>query len=109
MSPRHVARLFTHEWLSLRHLGDFEARWNRIEKMWLRVIREGIDEGRFRADIDTALLFSVAMDVIRGLSGWYRHGGRYSIEKVSEAYVGVVMTGVTGGDVRVRSAKKRAR
>lgn len=89
-----AARLFTHEWLSLRHLGDFEARWDNIEKMWLKVIRQGVDEGRFRSDIEPTLLFSVAMDVIRGLSGWYHRGGRYSIERVSTAYIGVIMTGL---------------
>jgi len=89
-----AARLFTHEWLDMRHLGNFEARWTQIEKMWMDLIRQGIDEGAFRSDIDAALLFSIAMDVIRGLSGWYHQGGRWPIDQVADAYIGVLMTGM---------------
>lgn len=93
---RHTAaaRLFTHEWLELRQLGDNAARWDQIESMWLSVIRNGIVTGDFRSDIDATLLFSVAMDLIRGMSGWYHRGGRYSIETLSAAYIGVIMKGV---------------
>jgi AcrR family transcriptional regulator len=106
-----AARLFTHDWLSLRHLGDFEARWDNIEKMWLKVIRQAVDEGRFRDDIEPALLFSMAMDVIRGLSGWYHQGGRYSIDRVSKAYIAVLMTGVVtpATAARVGGRTKRVR
>lgn len=107
-----AARLFTHEWLSLRHLGDFEARWDKIEKMWLKVIRQAVDEGRFRSDIEPTLLFSMAMDIIRGLSGWYHQGGRYTIERVSAAYIGVLMTGMvtngaTGKEAAAAGAARR--
>jgi AcrR family transcriptional regulator len=93
-----AARLLTHDWLSLRHLGNFEERWDKIEKLWVKVIRQAVEEGKFRADIEPALLFSMAMDVIRGLSGWYHPGGRYSIGRVSKAYVGVLMTGMVTPD-----------
>jgi AcrR family transcriptional regulator len=89
-----AARLLTHDWLSLRHLGDFEVRWDKIEKLWVKVIRQAVEERKFRDDVEPALLFSMAMDVIRGLSGWYHPGGRYSIGRVSKAYVGVLMTGM---------------
>lgn len=93
---RHTAaaRLFTHEWFDLRHLGDFAARWEKIELMWLSVIRQGVSDGEFRSDIDPTLLYSMAMDVIRGLAGWYHPGVRLSIDKVSDAYVGVLMAGI---------------
>jgi TetR/AcrR family transcriptional regulator, cholesterol catabolism regulator len=93
---RHTAaaRLFTHEWLDLRHVGYCEARWDEIQSMWLRLLRAGERDGSFRSDIDPALLFSVAMDAIRGLSGWYHQGHRYSIETLSDAYIGVLMTGI---------------
>jgi AcrR family transcriptional regulator len=95
---RHTAaaRLFTHEWSNLRHLGDTATRWAGIERMWLEVIRAGVAEGSFRADVDATLLFSVAMDALRGLSGWYRRNGRYPIEALTEAYTGVVMRGISG-------------
>ena len=93
---RHTAaaRLFTHEWLDLRHIGDFEARWDEIESMWLKLLRAGERDGSFRSDIDPALLFSVAMDVIRGLSGCYHQGHRYPIGTLTDAYIDVLMTGI---------------
>jgi TetR/AcrR family transcriptional regulator, cholesterol catabolism regulator len=101
---RHTAaaRLFTHEWLDLRHVGDFEKRWEEIEAMWLRLLRAGERDGSFRSDIDPALLFSVAMDVIRGLSGWYHQGHRYPIDTLSDAYIAVLMTGVVAETPRTR-------
>jgi AcrR family transcriptional regulator len=95
---RHTAaaRLFTHEWLDLRHIGDFEARWDGIQSMWLKLLRAGERDGSFRSDIDPALLFSVAMDVIRGLSGWYHQGHRYPIATLTDAYIDVLMTGIVG-------------
>jgi TetR/AcrR family transcriptional regulator, cholesterol catabolism regulator len=93
---RHTAaaRLFTHEWMDLRHLGNFAAQWDQIERMWLALIRAGIKEGTLRSDIDPALLFSVAMDLVRGMSGWYHRGGRYSIQTLADAYIGVLMSGI---------------
>jgi AcrR family transcriptional regulator len=93
---RHTAaaRLFTHEWLDLRHIGDFEARWEDIQSLWLKLLRAGERDGSFRSDIDPALLFSVAMDVIRGLSGWYHQGHRYPIGTLTDAYIDVLMTGI---------------
>jgi AcrR family transcriptional regulator len=96
---RHTAaaRLFTHEWHDLAHLSDFASRWNKIENMWLSLIRQGVREGVFRSDIDPTLLYSLTMDSVRGLSGWYHIGARYSIAEVSDAYVSVVMAGIAAG------------
>lgn len=109
---RHTAaaRLFTHEWLDLRHVGDFETRWDDIESMWLRLLRAGERDGSFRSDIDPALLFSVAMDAIRGLSGWYHQGHRYPIDTLSDAYIAVLMTGMVAETSRGRPGRlaKRA-
>lgn len=88
-----AARLFTYEWMELRHLGDFTSRWAGIERTWLTVIEAGVDEGHFRRDVEPMLLFSVAMDLIRGMAGWYRHG-KYSIATLSDAYISVIMSGV---------------
>jgi AcrR family transcriptional regulator len=108
---RHTAaaRLFTHEWLDLRHIGDFEARWEDVQSLWLKLLREGERDGSFRSDIDPALLFSVAIDVIRGLSGWYQQGHRYPIGTLTDAYIAVLMTGiVTSGATESGRATKLA-
>jgi AcrR family transcriptional regulator len=99
---RHTAaaRLFTHEWRNLRQLGHTGARWARIEDLWLDVIRAGVSEGSFRDDVDATLLFSLAVDVLSGLSGWYRRGARFPIEAVTDAYTGVVMRGVSAAGAR---------
>ncbi|MEO5837627.1 MAG: TetR/AcrR family transcriptional regulator [Acidimicrobiales bacterium] len=93
---RHIAaaRMFTNEWESLRHIGDFSDRWSSIEKLWLRVIRKAVSEGDFRSDVDPYLLYSFAIDSIRGLAGWYRENKRYPIDAVSDAYANVLLTGV---------------
>jgi AcrR family transcriptional regulator len=93
---RHTAaaRMFTNEWETLRTVGDFAERWNNVERMWLKVIRKAVSEGDFRSDVDPFLLYSFAMDAIRGLAGWYRANKRYPIEVISEAYANVLLTGV---------------
>jgi len=99
---RHTAaaRLSAHEWVELRHLADLDARWKKIEQLWLGVVRAGVSDGSFRSDVDPMLLFSVTMDMIRGLAGWYHPGHQYSIDALSDAYIGVLMTGTAARPVK---------
>ena len=92
-----AARLFTNEWFTLRRLPGFDEKWSRIEKTWMKVIRQGVEDGSIRGDVDPVLLFSAAMDMIRGFAGWYHPGARLSIGRVRPAYVSVLMSGLRTG------------
>jgi AcrR family transcriptional regulator len=95
MQHTAAAKLLTHEWATVGHTSELAERWNRIERRWIKVISSGIEDGWVRPDLSPLVPFSLAMDVIRGLSGWYTASSRLSSAEILEGYVAIVMQGVT--------------
>jgi len=103
-----AARMLTNEWPNLRQIGDLQGRWKSLETRITSLIEEAVANGTFRSDIDPFFLYSVGMDVVRGFAGWYRPASRTDIVKVADAYVSLVLDGLTG-PAEAHTAPKRAR
>jgi TetR/AcrR family transcriptional regulator, cholesterol catabolism regulator len=104
-----AARMLTNDWPSLKGTGDLQRRWKSIESQARSLIDSAVANKTFRSDIDAFFLYSVGMDVVRGLAGWYRRGSRTDISKVADAYVSLVFDGLTGSPAAKRAAPKRAK
>jgi TetR/AcrR family transcriptional regulator, cholesterol catabolism regulator len=89
-----AARMLTQEWSNLLHLSKLQGRWKALETGWLTLIDEAVDAGTFRSDVDRFFIYSIGMDAVRGVAGWYRPGSRIKIEELAHAYVAVVMKGI---------------
>lgn len=90
-----AARMLTQEWSNLRHLRKLQGRWKRLEAEWLQLIDEAVDTGAVRSDVDRFYLYSIGMDAVRGVAGWYRPGTKIKIDDLAHAYVAVVMQGIS--------------
>jgi AcrR family transcriptional regulator len=101
-SFRSIARrpvaceIYRHDYKYLAGLDRFRyvvEATERVQRTWLDVIEKGMANGDFRADIDPRLFYRFARDAIWQTAEWYRAGGRYSIEQIAKACVGVLLEG----------------
>jgi TetR/AcrR family transcriptional regulator, cholesterol catabolism regulator len=90
-----AARTLTQEWSNLLHLAQLQARWKRLEADWLKIIDAGVEAGEFRSDVDRFFLYSIGMDAVRGVAGWYRPKSRSRIDDLADAYISVLMKGIS--------------
>lgn len=71
-----------------------EARNREQRKMWVDVLRQGIDEGHFRPDIDVDLVYRFIRDTTWVSVRWYQPGGGLTAEQVGAQYLSIVLGGI---------------
>ena len=67
---------------------------HEIERIWVGELRQGIEAGAFRADLDPKLTYRLMRDVLWLPSQWRRTGG-YSIDQVVDAFLRLLFDGIT--------------
>jgi TetR/AcrR family transcriptional regulator, cholesterol catabolism regulator len=65
------------------------------ERLWVGVLAEGIRVGAFRSEIDPVLAYRFIRDAVWVTVRWYRPDGRYSLEQIGDAYLDVLLRGIT--------------
>jgi len=69
---------------------------NRAQrKMWVDVLKQGIDEGYFRPDLDVDLVYRFIRDTTWVSVRWYQPGGPLTAEQVGRQYLAIVLGGIT--------------
>lgn len=88
------------------YLGDGYAQ---VEQLWTSVLRKGIERGAFKPDLDIKLTYLFMRDAIWVTVRWYQPGGRYSVQRIADSYVGLVLDGIRAdsGDVPRNGKVKR--
>ncbi|WP_190127944.1 TetR/AcrR family transcriptional regulator [Streptomyces mashuensis] len=66
----------------------------RFEEMWLAVLRRGVADGAFRADLDVRLAYRFLRDTVWVAASWYRPGGTHSPEEIARQYLSMVLDGI---------------
>ncbi|MGH3243363.1 MAG: TetR/AcrR family transcriptional regulator [Spirillospora sp.] len=66
----------------------------RFEEMWLALLRRGVEEGAFRADLDVDLVYRYIRDTVWVAATWYRRGGRLSADDIAKQYLALFLEGV---------------
>ncbi|MHA7958513.1 TetR/AcrR family transcriptional regulator [Streptomyces sp. L500] len=66
----------------------------RFEEMWLGVLRRGVADRAFRADLDTRLAYRFLRDTVWVAASWYRPGGTHSAEEIARQYLSMVLDGI---------------
>jgi AcrR family transcriptional regulator len=93
-----------------RHLTDqprfayIDERWAEFRSLWLGILRDGVADGSFRADLDVELAYRFLRDTVWVGVGWYRPGGAVSVDAVAEQYLNIVLDGISA---RRRPARRR--
>jgi AcrR family transcriptional regulator len=66
----------------------------RFRDMWLDLLREGVESGVLRPDVDAELVFRFIRDTVWVAVRWYRPGGELSPEQVADQYLSILLDGI---------------
>jgi AcrR family transcriptional regulator len=69
-------------------------RLTEFRRLWHDVLRAGIADGSFRADIDVELSYRFLRDTVWVGVGWYRPGGKLTIDDIARQYLAIVLDGI---------------
>jgi AcrR family transcriptional regulator len=81
-------------------------RWTEFRALWHDVLRQGIADGSFRADLDVDLAYRFLRDTVWVGVRWYRPGGDVDVEAVAEQYLNIVLDGISTRRRPVRRVDK---
>ena len=79
---------------SLARFGYLAQRNARSRDFWMRLLREGVEAGTLRADLDLVLAYRFIRDTVWVAVRWYRPGGALGHEAVAEQYLGILLDGI---------------
>lgn len=74
--------------------GYINERNTEFQDLWESVLRRGVAEGDFRADLDVDLVYRFLRDTVWVAVRWYRPGGSKSVDEIADQYLGVVLDGI---------------
>jgi AcrR family transcriptional regulator len=66
----------------------------RLETIALNIIQQGVDDGEFRDDIPTPLVANTLFGMLNWTHRWFRPGGKWAPEQLSETFAKVLFEGV---------------
>lgn len=78
--------------LRARHI----ARRDRIDLLWRRLVREGIDAGEFRR-VDPTLTSFALLGVQNWMITWFRDNGRLTAVQAAEGFADLFLKGLLAG------------
>ncbi len=89
--------------MEFERFGYLREHNTRFRRMWLGLLREGVESGALRPDVDAELVFRFIRDTVWVAVRWYRPGGELSAEEVADQYLSILLDGIAA---RRRPVKK---
>jgi AcrR family transcriptional regulator len=80
---------------SLPQFSFVDERNREQRTMWVDVLKQGIAEGCFIADLDVDLVYRFIRDTTWVSVRWYQPGGPLTAEQVGRQYLAIVLGGIT--------------
>lgn len=74
--------------------GYLAERNVRFQGLWRRVLREGVESGELRRDLDVDLVYRFLRDTVWVAVAWYRPGGALSADQVADQYLSILLEGI---------------
>jgi AcrR family transcriptional regulator len=84
--------------------GYIRDRLIEFRTLWQTILRDGIADGSFRADLDVDLAYRFLRDTVWVGVGWYRPGGPLPVDTVAQQYLSIVLDGIATRRRPVRRA-----
>ena len=78
-------------------------RWAEFRTMWHDVLRAGMADGSFRADLDVDLTYRFLRDTAWVGVRWFRPGGPVDVHAVAAQYLSIVLDGIAAASVTSHS------
>ncbi|MEO3784639.1 TetR/AcrR family transcriptional regulator [Actinocorallia sp. B10E7] len=67
---------------------------HRFESTWKDLLKQGVEEGAFRSDLNTGLIYRFIRDTVWVAASWYQPGGRLDAEEIAQQYLAMVLEGI---------------
>ncbi|MEU0495064.1 TetR family transcriptional regulator KstR2 [Mycobacterium sp. NPDC006124] len=84
---------------ALPQFGFVDERNREQRTMWVNVLKQGVAEGCFSADLDVDLVYRFIRDTTWVSVRWYQPGGPLTAEQVGRQYLAIVLGGITNEGV----------
>ena len=91
--------LLEHRSLEPRLRARHNARRDRFEELWRKIVREGVERGEFRP-MDPAVVTFALLGVQNWLITWYREGGRLDGSQLAEQFAELFLHGLSANSSR---------
>jgi len=110
---RHYPHLFVY----LRERESVKQRFREkigfypkdYERCWQQILREGVESGEFRADLDIQVASYGLLGMLNWLYKWYDPQGRLSVKEVAEQFTTLALAGLAADGSRIFSTAKPKR
>ena len=80
------------------------------ERHWQQIIREGVESGEFRPDLDIQVASYGLLGMLNWLYKWYDPQGRLSVQEVAEEFTSLALAGLAADKPRpIRGAGRAIR
>lgn len=80
---------------TLPRFGYLTKSEEEVRRIWIAVLRDGIDSGSFRADLDPTVTYRFLRDSVWVAVRWFRQDGRLTADDLAEQYLRMILTGIT--------------
>ena len=103
-----AATVFLNEWryLSKERRAAIQDKRDRYEGMVRSTIREGVDSGEFRSDLDISLAARLVLSAGNWTYSWFRPGGGLTAREVGESFADLLVEGLKANGKRQQRTKK---
>ena len=90
------ATVFFHEWkhLSPEAYGKVTTWRDTIDALYRDLIREGIDKGVFRKDLDVKMTAYLVLSAVNWTYTWYRPGGKLNAAQIADQFAVMLLDGL---------------
>jgi AcrR family transcriptional regulator len=110
-------RHFPHLFVYLREREAVKRRFREMigfspkeyERYWQQILREGIENGEFRSDLDIQVVSYGLLGMLNWLYKWYNPQGRLSVQEVAEQFTLLALSGLSAEEARPRRAAPKRR
>jgi TetR/AcrR family transcriptional regulator, cholesterol catabolism regulator len=77
--------------------GYLAERNAQSRNVWMTLLREGVQTGVLRTDLDVELTYRFIRDTIWVAVRWYRPGGKLSHDDIADQYLHILLDGISNG------------
>jgi len=71
------------------------ALWKEHETLWEKILRTGIEQGTFRADLDVKIATLGILGMCNWMHRWYRQDGRLTTEEIADIWAEMILNGIS--------------
>jgi AcrR family transcriptional regulator len=83
---------------TLTRFGYLTKSEEEVRRIWITVLRDGVESGGFRADLDPVVTYRFLRDSVWVAVRWFRQDGPLSADELADRYLNLIFNGMTQSD-----------